>query len=399
MTTNSLFPTYNRADIAFEKGEGVWLVGTDGRRYLDMGSGIAVTSVGHAHPHLVAVLQEAATKVWHTSNLYRIPEQERLADRLTAATFAERVFFCNSGAEANEAAIKTARRYQYVSGHPERVRIVTFQGAFHGRTLGALAATGVAKYMEGFGEPAPGFDKVPLGDLDAVKAVIGPETAAIMVEPVQGEGGVQLVDREFLRALRKLCDDHGLVLIFDEIQTGVGRFGTLFAYEALGVTPDILSAAKGLGGGFPIGACLATAAVGDAMTPGTHGTTFGGTPLACAVSNAVLDVVLADGFLDEVKRKGAFLMQSLAGVVDSHPSVFETVRGEGLMVGVKCRAPAGDVALAARDAGLLVVPAGDNVVRFLPGLVATEEDLREAARRLDAAGEAVEKAKKDTAVV
>ena len=399
MTTNSLFPNYNRADISFETGEGVWLQGSDGRRYLDMGSGIAVTSVGHAHPHLVATLQEAATKVWHTSNLYRVPEQERLADRLVAASFADRVFFCNSGAEANEAAIKTARRYHWANGRPERTRIVTFTGAFHGRTLGALAATGVEKYMEGFGAPAPGFDKVDLGDWDALNAVVGPETAAIMVEPVQGEGGVRVVDRETLGKLRKICDDNGLVLIFDEVQTGIGRLGTLFAYQTLGVTPDILTSAKGIGGGFPIGACLATEEVGKVMVPGTHGTTFGGTALGCTVANAVLDVVLADGFLEEVRRKGTFLMQALSGVVDTHPDVYETVRGEGLMLGVKCRAPAGDVALAARDAGLLVIPAGDNVVRFLPGLVATEEDLREAARRLDAAAESIEAAKKDTAAV
>ncbi|WP_075222009.1 aspartate aminotransferase family protein [Acuticoccus yangtzensis] len=390
MTINSLFPNYGRADISFETGEGVWLQGSDGRRYLDMGSGIAVTSVGHAHPHLVAKMKEAVEKVWHTSNLYRIPEQERLADRLVEHSFADRVFFCNSGAEANEAAIKCARRYHYVNGRPERTRIVTFTGAFHGRTLGALAATGVPKYQEGFGDPAPGFDKVELGDMDALKAVIGPETAAIMIEPVQGEGGVKVIDRAVLAELRRICDAQGLLLIFDEVQTGVGRFGTLFAYEALGTTPDILSSAKGLGGGFPIGACLTTEAVGTVMTPGTHGTTFGGTPLACAAANAVLDVVLADGFLDEVRRKGTFLMQALSGVVDSHPDIYETVRGEGLMIGVKCRAPAGDVTLAARDAGLLIIPAGDNVVRFLPGLVATEEDLREATRRLEAAAVALE---------
>lgn len=394
MTMNSLFPNYARADISFESGEGVWLVGSDGRRYLDMGSGIAVTSVGHAHPHLVAVLQEAATKVWHTSNLYRVPEQERLADRLVAESFADRVFFCNSGAEANEAAIKTARRYHFANGRPERTRIITFTGAFHGRTMGALAATGVEKYMEGFGTPLEGFDKVAMGDMNALKAAIGPDTAAIMLEPIQGEGGIQAIPRETLKAIRKLCDDNGLLLIFDEVQTGVGRFGTLFAYEAMDVAPDILTLAKGLGGGFPIGACLATEAAGSVMTPGTHGTTFGGTALACAVANAVLDVVLADGFMDEVKRKGSFLMQSLAAVVDTHPGIFEGVRGEGLMIGVKCRAPAGEVTLAARDEGLLVIPAGDNVVRFLPGLVATEEDLREATRRLDSAASAMEKAGK-----
>ena len=398
MTMNSLFQTYNRADISFETGEGVWLQGSDGRRYIDMGSGIAVTSVGHGHPHLVAALQEAAAKVWHTSNLYRIPEQERLADRLVAETFADRVFFCNSGAEANEAAVKTARRYQFVNGHPEKQRIVTMAGGFHGRTLGMLAATGSAKYLEGFGEPLTGFDQVTFGDLDALKAVVGPETAAIMVEPLQGEAGIRQLDRETLRAMRQIADDAGALLIFDEVQTGVGRLGTLFAYQAIGVAPDILSSAKGLGGGIPIGACLATEAAAAGMQPGTHGTTFGGGPLACAAANAVLDIVLADGFLDEVKRKGAFLMQSLASVVDGHPHIYELVRGEGLMVGVKCRVPAGEVTGAARAAGLLVVPAGDNIVRFLPALTATEEDLREATRRLDQAATSLEEASKDSTV-
>ena len=398
MTLNSLFQTYNRADLSFERGEGAWLIGSDGRRYLDMGAGIAVNALGHGHPHLVATLQDAAGKVWHTSNLFRVPDAERLADRLSAATFADRVFFANSGAEANEAAIKTARRYHFVNGAPERTRIITMEGAFHGRTLGTIAAGGSPKYLEGFGEPLAGFDQVPFGDIERVRAAIGPQTAAIFLEPIQGESGIREFDRQTLRELRQLCDENGLLLIFDEVQTGLGRLGTLFAYQTLGTTPDILTSAKGLGGGFPIGACLATEAAAAGMQPGTHGTTFGGNPLACAVANAVLDVVLSDGFLDEVKRKGTFAKQALAAVVDGHPAVYELVRGEGLMLGVKCRAPVADVTVAARHAGLIVIPAGDNTVRLLPPLVATEEDLREAAARLEVAARSIESAAKPATV-
>lgn len=390
MSQTSLFQNYNRAELSFETGEGVWLEGSDGRRYLDMGAGIAVSSLGHAHPHLVAALQEGAAKVWHTSNLYRVPEQERLAARLVEATFADKVLFCNSGAEANEAAIKAARRYHYINGAPERTRIITMDGAFHGRTLGTIAAGGSPKYLEGFGEPLSGFDQVPFDDIDAVKAAIGPETAAIMVEPIQGEGGIKPVDPAVLRAMRTLCDERGLLLIFDEVQTGAGRLGHLFAYQLVGVTPDILASAKGLGGGFPIGACLATEAAAAGLQPGTHGTTYGGNPLACTVANAVLDVVLSDGFLDGVKRKGLLAKQLFAEVVDSHPDVFETVRGEGLMLGIKCKAPVGDVTAAAREAGLLVVPAGENTARLLPPLIATEDDLKEAAHRLDRAARSLD---------
>lgn len=393
MTHSALFPNYNRAPLSFETGEGAWLNGSDGRRYLDMGAGIAVSSLGHHHPHLVAKLQEAATKVWHTSNLYRIPEQERLGERLAEATFADRVFFCNSGAEANEAAIKTARRYHYVNGRPERTRIITMEGAFHGRTLGTIAAGGSPKYLEGFGDPAPGFDQVPFDDLDAVANAITAETAAIYVEPIQGEGGIREIDRAVLRGLRELADQHGLLLIFDEVQTGVGRLGTLYAYQGMGVTPDILASAKGLGGGFPVGATLATEAAAAGMVPGTHGTTYGGNALACAVGNAVLDIVLSDGFLDEVRRKGIFAKQQLAAVVDTHPDVFEGVRGEGLMLGLKCKAPVGAVADAAREAGVLVIPAGENTARILPPLTVMEGEIGEAARRLDAAATAIERAK------
>src|SRR5690242_1837106 len=302
MAVNShLLPTYARVDLAFERGEGVWLVTADGERYLDFTSGVAVNALGHAHPALVAALTEQAHKVWHVSNLYRIPEGERLAERLCAATFADTVFFQNSGAEALECAIKMARKYQSASGKPERYRMITFEGAFHGRTLAAVAATGNKKYLEGFGPPVEGFDQVPFGDLDAVKKAIGPQTAAILIEPIQGEGGVRVPPPNFLRALRTLCDQHGLLLIFDEVQTGFARTGDLFVYQRAGVTPDIMTIAKALGGGFPVGACLATAEASKGMTAGTHGSTFGGNPLAMAVGNAVLDVMLAPGFIEHVR--------------------------------------------------------------------------------------------------
>lgn len=393
MDRSPLFDTFARAPIAFEKGEGAWLTTTDGRRMLDFASGVAVNSLGHAHPALVAALMAQAEKVWHVSNLYRIPEQERFAETLCRASFADKVFFANSGAEAVECALKTARRYQFVSGHPERYRIITFAGAFHGRTLTALAATGNAKYLEGYGPAAEGFDQVELGDLDAVKARIGPETAAIIIEPIQGEGGVRLVPGPFLRALRELCDAHGLMLIFDEVQTGIGRTGKLFAHEWSGVTPDILASAKGIGGGFPIGACLATAEAAKGMTPGTHGSTFGGNPLAMAVGQAVLDVILADGFLEDVQRKGLFFKQRLAAVVDAHPDLVAEVRGEGLLVGLRCKVPVAEVGAAMRDQDLLGVGAGENVIRLLPPLIVSEAELDEGTRRLDAALTALEQAK------
>ena len=393
MDRSPLFDTFARAPIAFERGEGAWLTTTDGRRMLDFASGVAVNSLGHAHPALVAALTAQAGKLWHVSNLYRIPEQERFAETLCHASFADKVFFANSGAEAVECALKTARRYQFASGHPERYRIITFAGAFHGRTLTALAATGNAKYLEGYGPPAEGFDQVELGDLDAVKARIGPETAAIIVEPIQGEGGVRLVPGPFLRALRELCDQHGLLLVFDEVQTGIGRTGKLFAYEWSGVVPDILCAAKGIGGGFPIGACLATAEAASGMTAGTHGSTFGGNPLAMAVGQAVLDVILADGFLEDVRQKGLFFKQRLAAVVDSHPDLVDQVRGEGLLVGVRCKVPVAEVGAAMRDQDLLGVGAGENVIRLLPPLIVSEAELDEGVRRLDAALAALEQAK------
>jgi acetylornithine/N-succinyldiaminopimelate aminotransferase len=395
--TSPLLPTFARAELSFEKGEGPWLYGRDGERYLDFGAGIAVNALGHAHPHLVKALTEQASKIWHSSNLFQIPEGERLAQRLVDSTFADFVFFANSGAEANEAAIKMARRYHYVNGNPERFHIVTFEGAFHGRTLGTIAAGGQAKYLEGFGPKVQGFDQVPPEDLEALKAVIGPHTAALMIEPIQGEGGVRSVSNAFLRELRALCDSQGLLLIFDEIQTGVGRTGKLFAYEWSGVTPDIMTVAKGIGGGFPLGACLATAEAGKGLTLGTHGTTFGGNPLAMAVGNAVLDVILEPGFLESVERKGLLLKQRLAELKDRHPSVIAEVRGQGLIMGLRTVVPNTDFVSAARDQKLIVIGAGDNVVRLLPPLIITEADLGEAINRLDAACAAIE-AKQKTAV-
>lgn len=390
MSASALFGTYARSGLEFDHGEGVWLVASDGRRFLDCGSGIAVNALGHSHPQLVEALKTQAEKLWHVSNLHPVAGQERLGRRLADVTFADRVFFTNSGAEAMEAAIKTARRYQYDQGHPERFHVVTFEGAFHGRTLATIAAGGQAKYLEGFGPKAPGFDQVPAGDLEALKQVIGPQTAAIAIEPIQGEGGVREVPAEFLRQLRKICDDEGLLLIFDEIQTGVGRTGKLFAHEWSGVNPDIMAIAKGIGGGFPVGACLATAEASAGMVPGTHGTTFGGNPLAMAVGNAVLDVILADEFLDAVKSKGLSFKQKLAGLVDNHPKVLSDVRGTGLMLGLKCVVPVAELVAMAREHGLLAVPAGDNVVRIMPPLTISEEEISEAVARLEAAAQSLE---------
>jgi acetylornithine/N-succinyldiaminopimelate aminotransferase len=380
-----LFPVYARAGLAFERGEGAWLIGVDGRRYLDFMAGIAVNILGHAHPHLVAALTRQAEKLWHVSNIYEIPGQEELGRRLVAATFADRVFFTNSGAEAMECAIKTARRYHFARGEPDRHRIVTFEGAFHGRTLATIAAGGQPKYLEGFGPPLGGFDQVPFGDLKALRAAIGPETAAILVEPIQGEGGIRSVSPEALRAMRALCDEHGLLLVLDEIQTGMGRTGRLFAHEWAGIVPDIMAIAKGLGGGFPVGACLATEAASAGMVVGTHGTTFGGNPLAMAVGNAVLDIVLDAAFLEHVNRIGLVLKQKLAAVADAHPALIEEVRGTALMLGLKCRVPNTDVLAATRAEGLLLVGAGDNTVRLLPPLIIDEAEASEAMLRLDRA--------------
>jgi acetylornithine/N-succinyldiaminopimelate aminotransferase len=389
-----LLPTYARAPVAFERGEGAWAITTEGERYLDFGAGIAVNSLGHAHPHLVKALTEQAARIWHTSNLYTMPDGEKLARRLCEATFAERVFFTNSGAEANECAIKMARKYHAAKGHPERFRIITFEGAFHGRTLATIAAGGQQKYIDGFGPKVDGFDQVPFEDEAALRAAITDETAALMVEPIQGEGGLRSASTRFLKLLRELCDEHGLLLIFDEIQTGVGRSGRFFSYELSGVAPDIMAIAKGIGGGFPMGACLATEEAASGMTLGTHGTTFGGNPLAMAVGNAVLDIVLAPGFLEQVAQTGLRLKQSLAELKDRHPDIIAEIRGEGLMLGLKLHTPNTDFVTEARAAGLLVVGAGDNVVRLLPPLIIGEAEVAEAVSRLDRAASAVQAALK-----
>jgi acetylornithine/N-succinyldiaminopimelate aminotransferase len=383
--TSHLLPTYARVDLAFERGEGAWLVATNGERYLDFTSGVAVNALGHAHPHLIEAITEQVKKVTHVSNLYRIPEAERMAARLCEASFADFVFFCNSGAEAMECCIKTARKYHAANGRPERFRIVTFEGAFHGRTLATLAAGGQKKYLEGFGPVVDGFDQVPFGDLEAAKRAIGPATAAILIEPIMGEGGVRVVAPEFLRALRQLCDQHGLLLVFDEVQTGMGRTGELFAYQRSGVAPDIMGLAKAIGGGFPLGACLATADAAKGMTAGTHGSTFGGNPLAMAAGNAVLDVMLADGFFDRVKRLSLLLKQKLAAIKDRYPSVVAEVRGEGLLLGLRAVVPAGELVDALRAEKMITVAAGDNVVRLLPPLVITEDEVAEAAQRIERA--------------
>jgi acetylornithine/N-succinyldiaminopimelate aminotransferase len=388
--SSHILPTYARVDLAFERGEGAWLIATNGERYLDFASGIAVNALGHAHPRLVAALTEQAQKLWHVSNLYRIPEAERLADRLCAASFADNVFFTNSGAEAVECAIKMARKYQSASGRPERYRIVTFEGAFHGRTLATIAAGGQPKHLEGFGPPVEGFDQVPFGDVAAVKRVLGPETAGIMVEPIQGEGGIRVPAPAFLRALRQLCEEHKLLLIFDEVQTGIGRTGTYFAYERSGVTPDVMAIAKGIGGGFPLGACLASAEASKGMTVGTHGSTYGGNPLATALGNAMLDVTLAPGFLDHVRKIALLFKQRLAELKDRHPSVIAEVRGEGLLIGLRCIVPNTKLIDALRAEKMLAPGAGDNVVRLLPPLIVSEAEVAEAIARIDRACAAVE---------
>ncbi len=386
----ALLPTYNRADVAFVRGEGSYLFAEDGRRYLDFGAGIAVNAFGYNNPKLVAALTEQAGRLWHTSNLFRVPGQESLAAKLVAHTFADTVFFTNSGAEACELAFKMARRYHFVNGNPERFHIVSFEGAFHGRTLAGIAATGNAKYIEGFGPKLDGFDQVKPGDMEALKAVVSEKTAALIIEPVQGEGGVRAIDGEFLRALRRFCDDKGLILIFDEIQTGMGRTGKLFAHEWAGIEPDIMCIAKGIGGGFPLGATLATADAAKGMTVGTHGTTYGGNPLAMAVGNAAIDLATAPDFLPHVNKIANYLNQQLGALVAGHPAIFDSVRGLGMMLGLKMKVPNTDFIVAARDAGLIVLPAGDNVVRLLPPLILTEAEAREGVELLGKAASALE---------
>ncbi len=382
-----VLPTYARAPVSFDRGEGSWLIATDGTRYLDFGAGIAVCALGHAHPKLVAALEDQGRRLWHTSNLFHIPRQEELAEKLTAHTFADTVFFTNSGAEAVECAIKMARKHFSAAGQPERHRIVTFEGAFHGRTLATISAAGGAKLVDGFGPLLPGFDHVPFGDIDALKAAIGPETAAVMIEPVQGEGGIRPVPREALREIRAACDEHGILLILDEIQCGMGRTGKLFAHEWAGIAPDIMAVAKGIGGGFPLGACLATEHAASGMTAGTHGSTYGGNPLACAVGAAVMDEITAPGFLDAVNAKAGYLRQRLGELADENPDIIEGIRGEGLMQGVKLRDghAAADLVAACRDEHLVTVGAADNTMRILPPLNVSDADLAEGVARISRA--------------
>jgi len=386
----SVLPTYNRAPLAFAKGEGSWLTATDGARYLDLGAGIAVNALGHANPDLVAALTEQAGRLWHVSNLYQIPEQQRLADALVAATFADTVFFTNSGTEAAELVIKMARKYWYEKGQPERIEIVTFEGAFHGRSTGAIAAAGSEKMVKGFGPLLPGFTQVKWGDAAGLKAAIGPKTAAVLVEPIQGEGGIRALSDADLRALRALCDETGALLIFDEVQCGMGRTGRLFAHEWAGVTPDIMMVAKGIGGGFPLGAVLATESAASGMVAGTHGSTYGGNPLACAVGARVMDIIADPAFLAEVNRKASLMRQGLEGIVASHPAIFSEVRGHGLMLGLKCLPAPAEVVNAAYGQHLLTVPAADNVLRLLPALNIADADIAEALARLDRAATALE---------
>jgi acetylornithine/N-succinyldiaminopimelate aminotransferase len=382
---SALLPTYARSELSFARGEGAYLFTVAGERYLDFASGVAVTALGHAHPRLVQALTEQAKKLWHVSNLHRIPEQERLAARLCAATFADRVFFANSGAEAVECAIKAARRYHFKSGAPERYRLITFEGAFHGRTLATIAAGAQAKHLEGFGPPVDGFDQVAAFDIEVVEAAISESTAGILIEPIMGEGGMREVSWRFLQDLRALADEKGILLLLDEVQTGMGRTGRLFAHEWAGITPDVMATAKGLGGGFPVGACLTTEAVGSAMTAGSHGSTFGGNPLAMAVGNAVLDVVLEEGFLEHVAKMGLRLKQRLAALKDEHVDIIEEVRGQGLMLGLKCKVPNQKLLEALRAEKMLTVQAGDNVVRLLPPLIVGEAEIDLAGTKLDAA--------------
>ncbi|GIK97349.1 MAG: acetylornithine aminotransferase [Alphaproteobacteria bacterium] len=380
----AVMPTYNRADVSFERGEGAYLFAADGRRYLDFASGIAVTALGHAHPHLVAALTEQAGKLWHTSNMFRIPGQERLAERLVAASFADSVFFTNSGAEAVECGLKLVRKYHDDFGDPDRYRVITCRGAFHGRTLTTISAAGQDKHLKGFAPEVDGFDHVAFGNLNELRAAITDRTAAILVEPVQGEGGMTPASADYLRGLREVADEFGLLLFLDEVQSGMGRTGKLFAHEWAGITPDIVATAKGLGGGFPVGACLAREKVARALTVGSHGSTFGGNPLAMAVGNAVLDVLLADGFLSNVERMGKLLRARLEDLVRRHPLVLDSVRGLGLMLGLKCVVPNTEMQARLRENGLLTVGAGDNVVRILPPLIVDERHVEEAVATIEA---------------
>ncbi len=386
----SVLPTYNRAPLSFVKGEGSWLIEADGRRFLDLGAGIAVNALGHAHPALVEALTEQAHTLWHVSNLYRIPQQQALADALVAHTFADTVFFTNSGTESCELAVKMARKYWFDKCQPERTEIVAFSGSFHGRSSAGIAAAGSEKMTKGFGPLLPGFTHLEFGDHDALRAAITDKTAAVLLEPIQGEGGIRPVPDHCLKGLRELCDETGTLLIFDEVQCGMGRTGKLFAHEWAGIAPDIMMIAKGIGGGFPLGAVLASEAAASGMGAGTHGSTYGGNPLACAVGLKVMEIVADPAFLDDVNRRAALLRQRLEGLVAAHPDVFEGVRGSGMMLGLKCRATNTDLVQAGLSEAVLTVPAGDNVVRLLPPLTLSEDEIAEAVSRLDRAAAALQ---------
>lgn len=385
----SVLPTYSRAPLSFITGEGSWLIEEDGRRFLDLGAGIAVNALGHANPALVAALTEQAGKLWHTSNLYHIPQQQALADKLVALSFADTVFFTNSGTESCELAVKMARKHFYDKDQPERIEIITFSGSFHGRSSAGIAAAGSEKMTKGFGPLLPGFKHVEFGGHEALTAAISPTTAAILIEPVQGEGGIRTVPDQCLKGLRDLCDQHDILLIFDEVQCGVGRTGKLFAHEWAGITPDIMMVAKGIGGGFPLGAVLATENAASGMKPGTHGSTYGGNPLGCAVGNAVIDIIADPDFLAEVNRKAGLLRQKLEALVGSHPDIFESVRGSGLMLGIKCKVTNSDVVTAGYAQQVITVPAADNVIRLLPPLNITDDEIAEAISRLDHAASSI----------
>ncbi len=381
-----VMPTYARADLAFVRGEGAWLFDENGERYLDFAAGIAVCALGHAHPHLVAALSEQASRLWHTSNLYRIPGQEKLARRLVGGSFADTVFFTNSGVEAMECGLKMIRRH-FADTEPRRYRVITLEGSFHGRSIATISAAGQEKLIKGFGPLLDGFDQVAPNDIAALEAAIGPETAAVLLEPIQGEGGIRVLSPDYMQAVRALCDKHGLLLMLDEIQTGIGRTGRMYAYQWAGIEPDIMAVAKGLGGGFPIGACLAREEAAKEMTPGSHGTTFGGNPLAMAVGNAVLDIIDDAAFLENVSRTAGYLQQALSSLVERFPGVFGELRGTGLMLGLKCVVPNTDVLQKARERGLLLAPGGDNVVRLLPPLIIGEEEVKTACSVLETTAE------------
>ena len=381
--SGSVMPSYGRTDVAFVRGDGVYLYTQDDKQYLDFGAGIAVTALGHSHPHLVAALREQTGRLWHTSNLYHIPQQQRLADRLVSNSFADTVFFCNSGAEAVEASIKLIRKYHSTKGHSERYRLISFEGSFHGRTLATIAAGANEAHRAGFGPKIDGFDSVAFGDIKATLAAVTEETAGVMVEPVQGEGGIRIADPVFLSELRALATENNLLLMFDEVQTGVGRTGRLWAHEWPNIVPDVMSSAKALGGGFPVGACLATNEAAVGIVPGTHGSTFGGNPLAAACANAVLDVVLEPSFLKRVVETGKLIEREITKIAADYPSIIHEIRGIGMMWGIRCVIPNMDLVKKAFEKNLLTVPAGENVVRFLPPLITREEHVQEAVEILE----------------